>query len=114
MRNEAYNCDCIEYMRTLPDNYFDIAVCDPPYGSANAEELVGGGRFGGRFHRYFIEEEQVCRQVEQKVLSELPPPKIGADSREGGENDITNQPLPRRHLGNTIQTLFGDHYRERA
>ena len=45
--------------------------------------------------------------MEQKVLSELPPPKIGADSREGGENDITNQPLPRRHLGNTIQTPFG-------
>lgn len=67
----------------------------------------GGGRFGGIFHRYFIKEEQVCRQVEQKELSELPPPKIGADSREGGENDITNQPLPRRHLGNTIQTFFG-------
>lgn len=69
--------------------------------------IYRGGRFGGRFHRYFIEAEQVCRQVEQKALSELPPPKIGADSREGGENDITNQPLPRRHLGNTIQTLFG-------
>ena len=38
MRNEVYNCDCIEYMRTLPDHYFDIAVCDPPYGSANSEK----------------------------------------------------------------------------
>ena len=43
MRNEVYNCDCIEYMRTLPDQYFDIAVCDPPYGSANSEEYIGGG-----------------------------------------------------------------------
>lgn len=30
--NEAYNIDCMEYMRTLPDNAFDLAVVDPPYG----------------------------------------------------------------------------------
>lgn len=30
--NVAYNIDCMEYMRTLPDKYFDLAVCDPPYG----------------------------------------------------------------------------------
>ena len=27
----AYNVDCMEYMRTLPDNAFDLAVADPPY-----------------------------------------------------------------------------------
>ena len=26
------NIDCMEYMKTLPDKYFDLAVCDPPYG----------------------------------------------------------------------------------
>ena len=26
------NIDCMEYMRTLPDNYFDLAIVDPPYG----------------------------------------------------------------------------------
>ena len=35
--------DCIEYMRSLPDNAFDIAVCDPPYGKGNDDNLVGGG-----------------------------------------------------------------------
>lgn len=30
--NIAYNMDCMEYMRTLPDKYFDLAVVDPPYG----------------------------------------------------------------------------------
>ena len=95
MRNEVYNCDCIEYMRTLPDHYFDIAVCDPPYGSANSEEYIGG-EIWRNIHRYFLKEKQVCRQVEQRYCRNYPPPKIGADSREGGENDITNQPLPRR------------------
>lgn len=28
----AYNIDCMEYMKSLPDNAFDLAVCDPPYG----------------------------------------------------------------------------------
>lgn len=27
-----YNSDCMEYLSTLPDNAFDLAVCDPPYG----------------------------------------------------------------------------------
>lgn len=35
------NVDCIEYMRTLPDKYFDLAVCDPPYGIGAS---VGFGR----------------------------------------------------------------------
>lgn len=30
--NVAYNMDCMEYMKTLPDKYFDLAVVDPPYG----------------------------------------------------------------------------------
>lgn len=30
--NEAYLMDCMEYMRTLPDKAFDLAVVDPPYG----------------------------------------------------------------------------------
>lgn len=30
-----YNGDCMEYLRTLPDNAFDLCVCDPPYGDGN-------------------------------------------------------------------------------
>ena len=30
--NIAYNMDCVEYMRTLPDKAFDLAIVDPPYG----------------------------------------------------------------------------------
>lgn len=41
--SSVFNCDCIEYMRSLPDNFFDLAVADPPYGSANSDALLGGG-----------------------------------------------------------------------
>ena len=27
-----YNSDCMEYMATLPDKAFDLAIVDPPYG----------------------------------------------------------------------------------
>jgi site-specific DNA-methyltransferase (adenine-specific) len=30
--SEAYNMDCMEYMKGIPDKYFDLAVVDPPYG----------------------------------------------------------------------------------
>lgn len=35
--NIAYNADCLAAMREMPDNAFDLAVVDPPYGDA------GGG-----------------------------------------------------------------------
>ncbi len=27
-----YNIDCVEFMKTKPDNYYDLAIVDPPYG----------------------------------------------------------------------------------
>lgn len=30
--SEAYNMDCMEAMRAMPDKAFDLAVVDPPYG----------------------------------------------------------------------------------
>ena len=39
--NIAYNVDCMEYMRTLPDKAFDLAVVDPPYGIGMDGGCVG-------------------------------------------------------------------------
>ena len=25
-------CDCMDFMAKFPDKYFDLAICDPPYG----------------------------------------------------------------------------------
>lgn len=30
--SEVYNMDCMEYMRNIPDKFFELAVVDPPYG----------------------------------------------------------------------------------
>lgn len=30
--NKLYNMDCMEGMQQFPDNYFELAIVDPPYG----------------------------------------------------------------------------------
>jgi len=32
MISEVFNMDCVAYMQTLPDIFFDLAIVDPPYG----------------------------------------------------------------------------------
>ena len=32
MESKTYNIDCMEYMRGIPDRFFELAVVDPPYG----------------------------------------------------------------------------------
>ena len=40
--NVVYNMDCMEGMKDYPDNYFDLAIVDPPYG-INIGYAPGGG-----------------------------------------------------------------------
>ena len=35
------NVDCMEYMRTLPDKFFDLAIVDPPYGIGMDRGKIG-------------------------------------------------------------------------
>lgn len=60
-RSEVFNVDCVEYMRTLPNDYFDVAIADPPYSHGNRDAFIKNGRFHkGRFNRY--------RQVDGKPI----------------------------------------------
>ena len=38
---ELLNCDCMEYMATVPDKYFDLAIVDPPYGIGAGNKTYG-------------------------------------------------------------------------
>lgn len=75
---ELINVDCMEYMRSLPDNAFDIAVTSPPYNqlhqsgggfvarSAYGETLKGG--YNGNSDNM---PEADYQQWMQSVLKEL-------------------------------------------
>lgn len=43
-----HNMDCMELLRSLPDNSFELAICDPPYGIDAANTLSGPRRKSGR------------------------------------------------------------------
>ena len=69
MTIELLNCDCMEYMRTLPDKAFDLAIADPPYGIGinNSSRL---GHYGGKGKKwdnetpddfYFLELQRVSK-----------------------------------------------------
>jgi site-specific DNA-methyltransferase (adenine-specific) len=52
-----YNCDCMEYMRGLPDKAFELAIVDPPYGLNMAKERPRkDGRFAGNVPRTWDEK----------------------------------------------------------
>ena len=38
-----YNCDCMEYMKDIPDKYYDLCIVDPPYGIDACNMTMGSG-----------------------------------------------------------------------
>lgn len=45
-----YNGDCMDYLPQFPDEYFDLAVVDPPYGNG------GGGHGYGKTDKGSVED----------------------------------------------------------
>jgi len=40
-RTRSFNMDCLEFMASVPDKFYDLAIVDPPYGIGL--KLVNGG-----------------------------------------------------------------------
>jgi len=36
-----HNCDCMKFMKDVPDNYYELAIVDPPYGIK--DKVISGG-----------------------------------------------------------------------
>lgn len=51
--SEVYNCDCLTYMKSLPDKHFDLVIADPPYGLGN--KLVIGGTWSKQYQAHGAE-----------------------------------------------------------
>jgi len=82
---EMLNMDCMEYMSTLPDKAFDLAIVDIPYGLG--DKLTEGGTWAAKYKKsdanwdklppkeYFIELMRVSRNqiIWGGNYAELPP-----------------------------------------
>lgn len=42
--SEVYNIDCMEYMKGIPDKFFELSIVDPPYGIGASEMTMGSGK----------------------------------------------------------------------
>ena len=41
--SQVFNLDCLEYLKTVPDKFFELAIVDPPYGiGAGSENFING------------------------------------------------------------------------
>lgn len=61
---EFFNIDCIEFMKTKPDNYYDLAIVDPPYGIH--DKILKGGRTGKVLFGALYEQNQWDKETPSK------------------------------------------------
>lgn len=70
MKSEAFNSDCMEYMKQCRDKQFDLAIVDPSYG---IEEMTGTNPAAGRGklkHRALNREEKKFNQWDKSPSKE--------------------------------------------
>lgn len=65
MISEVYNIDCLEYMKTIPDKYFDLCIADPPYGIRASKMTMGTGK------KNWTKKDWDLSQPSQEVLDEI-------------------------------------------
>lgn len=84
------NGDCMDYLRTLPDNAFELAVVDPPYGKANATKELRNER--GRFSKYGVERTGGTWAAKYgtsiKKWDKSPPPDFFTELKRVSRNQI--------------------------
>lgn len=60
-----FNGDCLEYMKILEDNYFDLIITDPPYGvNIGKNGNVGGGKLASVKYYGIVEWDNSIPSVE--------------------------------------------------
>lgn len=82
--NSFINGDCMEYMKEFPDDYFDLAIVDPPYGAGFTES--GGCK--GWFSKYHQNPENSGGVLEQ-VWGQIRPLQDITRSDCGRRTEIT-------------------------
>ena len=45
-----HNCDCMEFMKDVPDDYYELAIVDVPYGIGD-EKLTSGGTWASKYKK---------------------------------------------------------------
>ena len=68
---ELLHCDCMEYMATVPDKYFDLAIVDPPYGIGDTFIGFSSGAKKGKLERVHKEMKWDDNIPSEEYFAEL-------------------------------------------
>ena len=95
-----YHGDCMEYMKEFPDNYFDLAVCDPPYGDGLRAE--SGGK------EWFTKYNQKVNPGSTPNMGGQPnqPKKLNSDSTVEAQNLMTHGTSTCTRTGGTLAAKY--------
>ena len=78
---EMLHTDCMEYMRTLPDKAFDLAIVDPPY----FKNVANGGFYGKATSSTGVERHT---KTDEHWDSGIPDEKYFSELRRVSKNQI--------------------------
>jgi site-specific DNA-methyltransferase (adenine-specific) len=81
MKSEVHLIDCMEFMRSVPDKFYSLAVVDPPYGLG--DRLVKGGAKGGMGTMRNLADNKVTTWDDK-----IPPPEYFTELQRVSKNQI--------------------------
>ena len=108
--NKVHLCDCMEFMKGIPDKYYELAIVDPPYGIGIVEQFkktiksntsmfnLSNGIIGSEWdgsipdESYFIELFRVSKNQivwGGNYFTEYLPPKMGWILWDKGQRDFS-------------------------
>ena len=97
--NVAYNMDCLEAMRKMPDKCFDLAVVDPPYGIGIGDQ--GGGGEQNTFH-----------SEAEEILDSGRRGKSVRWTKVGGVGIVNPKPIPRLTTARSLTRVISKNWQE--
>lgn len=64
---ELLHIDCMEYMKGLPDRFFDLAIVDPPYGINMGNDFNDIKRWSGKDYSRELNKKDWDKSVPEKT-----------------------------------------------
>ena len=83
MESKVYNTDCLEAMKAYPDNYFELAIVDPPYGINHSE--IAGKQSGQKYGNAAAAKRKYTVKDWDK---QIPPPEYFVELLRVSKNQI--------------------------
>lgn len=90
----VHNVDCLDFMRSLPDNAFDLAIVDPPYGVGSITYMphTRTNTAGGYIDRYNVTVATLSMEQRGKVKVNVERNDNGKTIRGFGDENVSPPP----------------------